>query len=222
MFKNGKVYIEDINNKISSYPLHSFSKIDQDYANHREAAIIAINNNLGIKKATATPRSFYLKYGLFAMFLLVLSAVLFKYSNNKKFTYLLPIIGLGTMFSLFGFAKKPFSTTDPAFVQTAFAPFASTVSTTYDYNYFYVNSAGIGGHTMMVGISNHGWQQQVPMAKCYINTLHWSIPLNPVVAATPVPVNATNFIKGALAIAANGVPIFNPYTNTGVDALLDG
>jgi YHYH protein len=124
--------------------------------------------------------------------------------------------------TLFSFAKNTLSTTDPAFVTSAFAPFASTVSTTYDANYFYVNSTGIPNHTMMVGISNHGWQQQVPISKCYINTNHWTIPLNPVLAATPVPVSATHFTKGAIAMAANGVPIFNYHTNTGVDSFLDG
>lgn len=31
-----------------------------------------------------------------------------------------------------------------------------------------------------------------------------------------------HFTRGAIAVAVNGVPIFNPYTNTGVDAFLDG
>jgi hypothetical protein len=43
-----------------------------------------------------------------------------------------------------------------------------------------------------------------------------------VIAATPVPVNPQHFIRGALALAVNGIPIFNPFTNTGVDALVDG
>ena len=75
---------------------------------------------------------------------------------------------------------------------------------------------------MMVGISNHGWQQQVPVPQCYIGTNHWSIPLNPVIATTPVPVSSSHFLKGAIAIAANGVAIFNYHTNTGVDSYLDG
>jgi hypothetical protein len=29
-------------------------------------------------------------------------------------------------------------------------------------------------------------------------------------------------LRGAIALAVNGIPIFNPYTNTGVDAFLDG
>ena len=75
---------------------------------------------------------------------------------------------------------------------------------------------------MMVGISNRGWQQQVPTSKCYINSNHWTIPLNPVIATTPVPVSSTHFLKGAIAMAVNGVPIFNYHTNTGVDSFLDG
>ncbi|MCX6195403.1 MAG: YHYH protein, partial [Flavobacteriia bacterium] len=92
-----------------------------------------------------------------------------------------------------------------------------------DNNYFYVESKGIPTtHTMMVGISNHGWQQQVPIPQCYTGNNHWSIPLNPIIATTPVPVNASHFTRGAIALAINGVPIFNPFTNTGVDAFLDG
>jgi hypothetical protein len=123
---------------------------------------------------------------------------------------------------LYSFTKKALSTTDPAFLTSAFAQFSSTVSTTYDANYFYVNSTGIPNHTMMVGISSTGWQQQVPTSKCYINTSHWTIPLNPVIAVTPVPVSSAHFLKGAIAMAVNGVPIFNYHTNTGADSFTDG
>jgi hypothetical protein len=132
------------------------------------------------------------------------------------------VLFLGIVFSLYSFTKKALSTTDPAFLTSAFEQFSSKVSTTYDANYFYVNSTGIPNHTMMVGISNHGWQQQVPTSKCYINTSHWTIPLNPVLASTPVPVSSSHFLKGAIAMAINGVPIFNYHTNTGVDSFLDG
>lgn len=222
MMKNGKVYIEDAQNQISSVPISSLCKADQDYANQKEAKIIGVNTNV-IKSNTVQSKSvYYCKVGLMFFVLLLISSLLYKYSDKKKIKYLAPILFSGIIITLFSFTKKVLSTTNPAFVATAFAPFASTVSTTYDASYFYVNSAGIGEHTMMVGISNRGWQQQVPMAKCFINSSHWTIPLNPVVATTPVAVNSTNFIKGALAIASNGVPIFNPFTNTGVDAFLDG
>ena len=73
---------------------------------------------------------------------------------------------------------------------------------------------------MMAGIT--GWQQQVPIPQCYVGPNSWSIPLNPQLAANPIPVNTIHFIRGALAVAVNGVPIFNPYTNAGVDAYLAG
>jgi hypothetical protein len=73
---------------------------------------------------------------------------------------------------------------------------------------------------MMKGIT--GWQQQFPIPQCYTGSNAWSIPLNPIIATTPVPVNANHFTRGAIAVAVNGIAIFNPFTNTGVDALVDG
>jgi Secretion system C-terminal sorting domain/YHYH protein len=202
--------------------LVELAKIDQEFAKQKANNIIALNNKFINQNRVKTPNSFYVKYGLLVLLLIVLTSILFKYSKKKKLLYLIPIVALGTLFSIFGFAKKAFSTTDPAFMTAAFAPFASTVSTDYDANFFYVNSTGIPNHTMMVGIASNGWQQQVPISKCYINSSHWTIPLNPVLAATPVAVSATHFTRGAIAMATNGVPIFNPYTNTGVDAFLTG
>ncbi len=222
MMKNGSIYIEDAHNNLVHFPVNSFSKFDQEFASQKEAKVEALNKNLVPQENIVNQSSFQIKFGFIALLLLVITSLFFKYTDRKKLRYILPILFSGVLVTLFSFGKKVLSTTDPAFVQTAFTPFATTLSTTYDANYFYVNSTGIGAHTMMVGISNRGWQQQVPMAKCFINTSHWSIPLNPVVAATPVAVNTINFIRGALAIAANGVPIFNPYTNTGADAFLDG
>ena len=222
MIKNGNVYIEDAHNIISNYPLNDFSYTDQVYARNRAVEIKLMNTVVMNQNKLITPNSFYLKYGLFGLFLIVLSVFIYHKSNNKKYFYLLPVIGLGIMFSLFGFAKKAASITDPAFLTSAFAQFSSTVSTNYDANFFYVNSIGIPNHTMMVGIASNGWQQQVPTPKCYINTNHWTIPLNPVLAAIPVPVSPAHFTKGAIAMAVNGVPIFNPYTNTGADAFLTG
>ena len=222
MFKDGKVYIEDANNTIINFPLASLSKEDQQYTMQREAKVEAINTTYTNPNSVENRTALNYKFGLIGLFLLLFTFLLFKYSDKNKRKYLVPIVFCGAIMTLFSFAKKTLSTTDPAFVASAFAPFASTVSTTYDANYFYVNSTGIANHTMMVGISNHGWQQQVPISKCYINTSHWTIPLNPVLAATPVPVSAMHFTKGAIAMAANGVPIFNYHTNTGVDSFLDG
>ncbi|WP_310377356.1 T9SS type A sorting domain-containing protein [Flavobacterium sp.] len=222
MLKNGNLYIEDAHNNLIHFPIASFTKADQEFALQKASNIIAINTNVIEQKNIQIPNRYYFIFGLLGLFLTTLTVVVCKYSKKKSLIYLISVISFGALFSLFGFAVKTFSTTDPAFMTAAFAPFSSTVSTNYDANFFYVNSTGIPNHTMMVGISNRGWQQQVPVSKCYINSSHWTIPLNPVLATTPVPVSASHFTKGAIAMAANGVPIFNPFTNTGVDAFLDG
>jgi hypothetical protein len=222
MLKNGKVYIEDANNTLVNFPLADLSKEDQAYTQKRESKIEAINTAFSDQNSNENQTSLNHRFMSIGIMLLLFTFLAFKYSDKNKRKYLVPIVFCGAIMTLFSFAKKTLSTTDPAFVASAFAPFSSTVSTTYDANYFYVNSTGIANHTMMVGISNHGWQQQVPISKCYINSSHWTIPLNPVLATTPVPVSATHFTKGAIAMAANGVPIFNYHTNTGVDSFLDG
>lgn len=117
-------------------------------------------------------------------------------------------------------AKRPFIT-DPLTLEAAFKPFKPNVGTRWDANYFYVESNGLPTtHLMMKGIT--GWQQQFPIPQCYTGSNAWSIPLNPTIATTPVPVNANHFTRGAIAVAVNGIAIFNPFTNTGVDALVDG
>ena len=63
---------------------------------------------------------------------------------------------------------------------------------------------------MMVGITN--WQQQVPINKNYTSENSWAIPLHPKMAENPLSTK-TNLLKGAIAVAVNGIPIFNPLNN---------
>lgn len=65
---------------------------------------------------------------------------------------------------------------------------------------------------MMVGIT--AWQQQVPMPQSYTGTNAWRIPLNPIPAKNPMSARS-HFFRGAIALAVNGVPIFNPIKNDG-------
>lgn len=220
MMKNGKVYLEDAQNHSICIPFKNLCKKDQTYVLKRVAQIQALN----------TPRvsrlqenqSNVIKLFMILLILVVLTIGTYKKVSAAKAKYFYPIFGLGALFSLYSFSKKMNTITDPAFVNAAFTPFIPNVATSWDNTYFYVESKGIPNHTMMVGISNHGWQQQVPIPQCYIGTNHWSIPLNPVVASTPIAIDNVHFTRGAIAIAANGVPIFNYHTNTGVDSYLDG
>ena len=72
---------------------------------------------------------------------------------------------------------------------------------------------------MMEGITN--WQQQFPINQEYNGTNSWSIPINPEFSENPLS-SESNFMKGAMAIAINGIPIFNALNNRGEDANLIG
>ena len=224
MLKNGTVFIEEANNTISKFPLSYLSKEDQAFVLKKEEWVRQINDDLIAKNTISeekiqsawNTKLWAISIGMF----LILFAV-FAFVDRKKRNYLIPMVLVGSILVVYGFAKKNMlTTTDPAFVNSAFAPFASTVSISWDDTYFYVNSKGIPNHTMMVGITS--WQQQVPIPQCYIGTNAWSIPLNPTIATTPVPVNKDHFGIGAVALAANGVAIFNLYTTSGQDSYATG
>ena len=92
-----------------------------------------------------------------------------------------------------------------------------TIST--DDEYFYINSYSWPEHGMGKGIT--AWQEQVPIPQNYKGDNSWTIPLKPEMAATSL--NTTgHFLKGALAVAVNGVPIFNVLNNRGENAYLIG
>lgn len=105
-------------------------------------------------------------------------------------------------------------------IAKSFAKFAPNVKTHSDDKNFYVESNGLPDHEMMTGIT--AWQQQVPLPQKYTGNNAWQFPLYPVPAKSPMSAK-TNFFRGAIAIAANGVPIFNPIKNDGrTDTFLAG
>ncbi len=106
-------------------------------------------------------------------------------------------------------------------IAKAFRPFVETdaIKTRWDDRYFYVESSGFPSHPMMIGITN--WQQQIPLPQPYTGSNAWQIPLNPVPAQTPL-MTKDRFLRGAIALAVNGVPIFNPLNNRGEDSFLIG
>lgn len=82
----------------------------------------------------------------------------------------------------------------------------------WDNDFLHVGSNGWPEHGMMVGIT--AWQQQVPLPQAYFGDNAWRIPLKPVAAKTPAVVEG-RFLRGAIALAVNGIPIFNPQNNRG-------
>ncbi len=71
----------------------------------------------------------------------------------------------------------------------------------------------------MIGITN--WQQQFPLPQAYTGTNAWRIPLKGVLSDTPISAK-TGLFRGAIALAINGVPIFNALNNRGEDSFLIG
>ena len=166
--------------------------------------------------------------GLSAILLFILQKTVLQYKRSKfyageiaGFTFLLLI----TAVVLMAFKRNavenylPLSKTSTGFIDSAFSPYKPSVSTRWDSNYFYISSNGIPQHNMMTGITS--WQQQVPLPQNYTGNNSWSIPLQPVYADMPLSTR-NNFMKGAVAIASNGIPIFNALNNRGEDAFAVG
>lgn len=230
MTKNEKVFIELSNGKTVSAPLTDFSFSNQNNISQKIAQLKQLNTDkisVEINQSKLNLRSF-----LPIFFLLMLITLWFvQRRNNNHISKYSFIVG---SFIVFLYACKTTETitpgttsstgitiskTDPAFVETVFSAFKTIVKTRYDDTYFYVESEGIPLHNMMVGITN--WQQQVPVPQGYTGTNAWSIPLKPEFATTPLSLK-TNFMSGAVALAPNGVPIFNPLNNRGEDAYAIG
>ena len=227
-FKDGKVYLEDEHQQLHSYPMADFSDADKKKIqqridkiaeiNHQKASVQSVAPTAMVSKNQQDNHVWIWIAGLVAV---ILTLFLFTRFKNRKAIPVAVAMGVLLMYNFVQSPARRMGTlNDPVWMDSAFTPFRPAVNTRWDNNWFYVESKGIPLHPMMIGITS--WQQQVPIFQCYIGTNAWSIPLNPVKAATPVPVNNQHFLRGAVAIAANGVPIFNPYTNTGIDAFLDG
>jgi hypothetical protein len=110
-------------------------------------------------------------------------------------------------------STRPMSVSAPRLPEAvkAFQPFPK-LELTWDGDYLYVGSNGLPDHLMMVGITN--WQQQIPLPQRYFGSNAWRIPLTPVRAEKAAMIEG-RFLRGAIALAVNGVPIFNPQNNRG-------
>jgi Protein of unknown function (DUF1566)/YHYH protein/Abnormal spindle-like microcephaly-assoc'd, ASPM-SPD-2-Hydin/Viral BACON domain len=128
-------------------------------------------------------------------------------------------------------STAPMLADNSALMAASFAPFKPKVRYYSDSNYFYEESDGMPSRALMpnlmVGITS--WQQQIPLPASYfasnvnpgdsgsagyLQPNYWRIPLVPVPAASPITL-ADNFKRGAVALAADGIAIFNPRNNTG-------
>ena len=223
MLKDNKVYIEQDHNHIISFSYSELSTEDRLYTDKRYKEILDINTHRNFSpNIHSTPISPSISNVFYAFIgIAVLLMVLYRY--QRTYAWYFACVAFVSMIYSFkdGMPALQSVQTNPATIDSAFAPFKEHVVTSWDKTYFRVGSLGLATtHEMMKGISS--WQQQVPIPQCYLGDNAWSIPLNPVMAINSVPVNQTHCTRGGIAIAINGIAIFNPYTNTGVDAYVDG
>jgi hypothetical protein len=226
MIKNNNVYLELKNGAVVHYPIAVFSEKEKGFISEKYSVIKKENESLITTSSINNSSSINSANILLILSILFLSGYfIFRLYNQQQTSLALMLTIVSISGFLWGFTNKTLlhvtSITNPLTVDSAFTPFKPNVVTTWDTTNFYVQSHGIPTtHNMMIGIT--AWQQQVPLPQCYTGNNFWTVPLNPVMAANPIPVSPAHFSRGAIAIAVNGIPIFNPYTNTGVDAFLDG
>ncbi|NOQ34342.1 MAG: hypothetical protein GQ569_00420, partial [Methylococcaceae bacterium] len=90
-----------------------------------------------------------------------------------------------------------------------FSKFSKHVKTHCDDKFLYIESDGMADHSMMIGIA--AWNQQVPKPQPYKGTNAWRIPLDAIASDKTTP----NPADGPIAVAINGVPIFDPSKQDG-------
>ena len=235
--KGDRLFLEGVDGHLVSRSFDELSAQDLKLVQFKQARMAALNggNEVSVNRSYSPANlSFY----VMAFLLLVL---LFIKSRRKDRQLVSKAINLnqstqaavGIMFAIASFyaCKKAIVTsagttptniipkTRTTFLDSSFADYKPGLETRSDASYYYVATSGIPAHNMMVGITS--WQQQVPIPQSYTGSNSWSIPLQPSYAASPLSTK-TNFMKGAVAVAVNGVPIFNALNNRGEDAYLIG
>ncbi len=222
--KNNEIFIQNKAGKVQSFEINKLSWMDKNFVNRRMTEIGNLNN-----KAIPLPQKSGSDYTL--LYILGLGLILFFLKKSNPMPYLRYSFVLVTC--VFYACKKDVvdtittttttgtiaTVTNPTSLDASYSVFKPNVTTRSDNTYYYIESNGLPTHNMMVSITN--WQQQVPIPQNYAGINAWSIPLKPEFATSPLSTK-TNFMKGAIAIAANGIPIFNPLNNRGEDSYLIG
>ncbi|MCK0156835.1 YHYH protein [Cellulophaga sp. F20128] len=214
--ENDQVWLMQGNHTAKAYLISDFSVADQKYITTRNELIHALNSS--------STNTLFLNYNtaLILMGFLFLIFSIFQLTKQRKLVHLsYGFLGIGLLVFVSckntTTSKKPtlnLPQNDVSFMQSLFEKFKG-VKTHSDENYLYISSNGLPDHNMMVGITN--WQQQVPINQNYSGTNSWAIPTHPKMAVHPLSTK-TNLLKGAIAVAVNGIPIFNPLNNRGEDA----
>ena len=235
--RDNKIFLEQKEGLIVSVSIEDLTIQDQKLASLRINKLAAVNTIRIDNNHYYTPDlNKYILLSILLISILVLITLKKPVFQNYTLNPTMRLASTGFLFLFSGFIackKSPTSTptstsnasvnpieivipkTNTLFIDSAFTAFKSAISTNWDNTYFYISSNGIPNHKMMIGITN--WQQQVPITQPYNGTNSWAIPLQPVYASVPLSTQ-TNLMKGAVAVAVNGIPIFNALNNRGEDS----
>ena len=235
--RDNKIFLEQKEGLIVSVSIEDLTIQDQKLASLRINKFAAVNTIRIDNNHYYTPDlNKYILLSILLISILVLITLKKPIFQNYTLNPTMRLASIGFLFLFSGFIackKSPTSTptstsnasvnpieivipkTNTLFIDSAFTAFKSAISTNWDNTYFYISSNGIPNHKMMIGITN--WQQQVPITQPYNGTNSWAIPLQPVYASVPLSTQ-TNLMKGAVAVAVNGIPIFNALNNRGEDS----
>ena len=213
-----QVWLMDNNHNIKTYTISDFSIEDQKYIQTRNELIHSLNNSDTSQLDTFS----YSKWALILLGCILLLLSIIQLIKRKKIVHLsYGFIGASLILLVScknGSSNKTTTFSVPSnnvtLMQSFFEKFEG-VTTHSDDDYLYISSNGLPNHEMMVGITN--WQQQVPINQNYTGENSWAIPIHPKMAENPLSTK-TNLLKGAIAVAVNGIPIFNPLNNRGEDA----
>lgn len=225
--KAGRVFVEK-QDGVVSFPIEQLSWVDQKYVSRKLKEIEGINASLyadsDTQEGTSINGWIQPLAALALLLILVFAAAAIRQKAGFKQSMAIGSFSAMILATLIlvscgsedgGTDETPSIgstfTSDPANMSQAFTPY-SNVSTRWDSEYFYVESQGIPEHQMMVGIT--AWIAQVPTPHDYTGDNAWPIPLTATYVDDPISIES-NFQRGAIGIAANGIPIFNPLNASG-------
>lgn len=220
---NNEVFLEDTKGNVIAIPLAALNAEDRAIAEVHKERVRSINltpKTSSLQELSLKERimgSPYLPLAASVLLSVLVCGIAIRLLRRQS-----PVLRMAVLTLLLGICTAGIvvqSQTTVVSIDEAFAPFSAFIKTRRDANYFYVESNGIPQHTMMVGIRS--WQQQVPIQQQYTGSNAWAVPLRPTPAANPVSTR-TSLYTGAIALAVNGIPIFNALNNRGDDALLFG
>lgn len=222
LVKEGIVFVEQHDGEVAKLKLGELEQEDQQFV---QAKIEKIQKLNGIAGTAIEPQPLpqkKLNTGMFAgVSLLVLGVgyLLFRRSRSVS-QQATTVVGCLVVISLaFASCKKDddvdTGTPNANDVTTMTAAFGqySNVSSSSDSDWFYVESDGLAQHTMMVNITE--WIAQVPIIQPYTGQYRWQIPIQPQYADSPLSIE-DEMQNGAIALAVNGIPIFNPINASGL------